>query len=311
MSLAARIKQQKLEQQAAAKEAAANLPAPKRHSPIQIAPSFPANEDNLARPSNSPARRQRQIKLAELAVRHGMAGHFAPDRSLNDADYSEYELQLAALGNDLAQLKSIHSTEGKVAAKRDLIDKYTHHVDATLSAAAETGKAVQDELLVNMMIWRFDIGDYDRALDIAEHVLRYGLRLPERFTRVPATLIAEEVAEAALNAQKMNKPFALPILQRAAQLTGDFDMHDQVRAKIEKALGQELIRSAEALDEDDSNAPAGAAYAARATALTHLSRAIELNDRAGVKRDIDRLTAWLAGQEARKSAAADTENPTE
>jgi hypothetical protein len=61
-------------------------------------------------------------------------------------------------------------------------------------------------------------------------------------------------------------------LNEVAQLTASHDMHDQVRAKLHKAIGYTLER------DDDSPA-----------ALEHLRRALELDERAGVKQDIARI----------------------
>lgn len=248
----------------------------------------------------SPALRHRQKKLAAQVInRAGAQGH-APERPETGAEATEYELLLAALGSDMAKLKEIQSTEGKIAAKREMIDAYTPHVDATLEAAGETGKAVQDELLVTMMLWRFDIGDFDRGLDIAEHVLRFGLRLPERFQRTPGTLIAEEIAEAALSAIGQDKDFDLKVMMRAGQLTADQDMPDIVRAKLHKAIGLQLVRTADRFEVEPESAPAGGIVHARRSALENLQRAIGLHGKIGVKKEIERLSSWLDKQPAQK-----------
>lgn len=254
----------------------------------------------------SPAARFRQSVLAREAIEQAGSAGAAPDRKESGPAATEYELLLAALGEDMRRLKDIQSTEGKIAAKREMIGAYDTHVDATLAAAAETGRAVQDELLFNMMIWRLDIADYERGLDIAEHVLRYGLRQPARFQRTPATLVAEVIAEAALEAGKIDRDFPLAVLQRADQLTAPFDMPDAVRAKLAKAQAQQLVRIAQAADTDPENSPAGAPHSSRKAALALFQRALQLEPKIGVVKDIERLTAWLnkhppagdAGQDA-------------
>lgn len=309
MTPAQRHKQEKLarlaEQKAAAAEAQAHaMDAEPVRGPATIAPSFPADDPGKAYGALSPARQHMQAKMAARAIEAASAADFAPERHEMGADATEYELLMAALGEDFHRLKNIQSKEGKIAAKVEMIDRYSPHVDATLAAALETGKAVQDELLVTMMIWRLDIGDFERGLDIAEHVLRYGLRLPERFQRTPATLIAENVAEAALTASKADKDFPMPVLQRAAQLTADFDMPDVVRAKLCKAKGLHFVRLALAADDAPDSVPAGAAHAARKNALADFRRALELDAKAGVIKDIERLEAWL-----KKHAPADPAPP--
>lgn len=257
----------------------------------------------------SPAARFRQSVLAREAIEQASSAGAAPDRKESGPAASEYELLLAALGEDMRRLKDIQSTEGKIAAKREMIGAYDAHVDATLAAAAETGRAVQDELLFNMMIWRFDIADYDRGLDIAEHVLRFGLRQPARFQRTPPTLVAEMIAEPALDAAKIDRDFPLPVLQRADQLTAGFDMPDVVRAKLAKAQGQQLVRIAQAADSDPDEAPAGAPHASRKAALAQFQRALQLEPKIGLVKDVERLTAWLNKHPPAATAGEDA--PTE
>ncbi|OCC25301.1 hypothetical protein MB02_01100 [Croceicoccus estronivorus] len=257
----------------------------------------------------SPAARFKQATLARIAIESASSAGIAPERPDTGAEATEYELLLAALGEDMRRLKDIQSTEGKIAAKREMIDRFSPHVDATLAAAIDSGRAVQDEVLVNMMIWRFDIADYDRALDIAEHVLRFGLRLPERFQRTPATLIAEEAAEAGLTAAKMDRDFPLAVLQRADQLTATSDMPDIVRAKLAKAQGQQLQRAAAVADDDPETTPAGAAHASRKAALVQFRRAIELEPKIGVVKEIERLTAWLNKHAPPDPATQDEQPP--
>ncbi|MFA7597234.1 MAG: phage terminase small subunit, partial [Novosphingobium sp.] len=302
MSLAKRRKEARLAEIAAEQEHArlaeveraklANNAAP----PAAAFAAGPTLDIAPARQATGIAQRRRQEKLARAAIEGAQAGEIAPERDAEGPAATEYELLMAQLGEDMRRLKDIQSTEGKIAAKRDMIDRYTSHVDATLAAAIDAGTAVQDELLVNIMIWRLDIGDYDRGLDIAEHVLRFGLRLPERFLRTPATIIAEEVAEAALTSAKTEQDFAIPVLQRTAQLTAEFDMPDVVRAKLAKATGLHFLRTAIAADEQPDSAPAGAAHAARKTALVEFRRALELDRKIGVIKDIERLEAWLKKQ---------------
>lgn len=241
----------------------------------------------------SPARRHKEQKLARLALEKAGGEGIAPERPATGAEASEYELLLAALGEDLRRLKDIQSTERKIEAKREMIARYVPHVKATLAAAAESGTGLQDEVLVTMMLWLIDIGAFDEALDLAEHVLRFGLRLPERFQRTAACLIVEEIAEAALAAHGQTIAFDIGVLQRTEQLTAEADMPDIVRAKLMKALGFHMIHFADAQDQSDS-AAAGAATSARKAALDYFLRALGLEPKIGVKKDIERLQSALA-----------------
>lgn len=304
MSLAAKIKMKKLEQQKAAQAAAAaqreqaEAVRAERQSARRAQPfdqDKPVAVAIVHAPSTSAAAITRQRKAARLAVEKEGAAGLAPDRGQTSEGASDYELLLAALGEDEAALKRISGNSRREAMKADLVGKYDAHVDATLAASIDTGTAVQDEIVAMMLIWRFDIGDWQRGLDIAEHMLRYGLRLPaiKNFQRTPATIIAEQVAEAALTADKVGKDFEPQHLHRAAQLTADFDMPDQVRAKIAKATAMHLLREAAKADDDAEAVEAGSPATARAQALLLLRRALELDKGCGVLKHIERTENWL------------------
>lgn len=189
---------------------------------------------------------------------------------------TQYDLMLLKLAEDRRRLKAIHSMEGKAEVKRQLLPDYAPWVDGVLSA----GRGAQDEVLMTIMLWRIDAGDYSGALDIAEYALPYKLTMPDRYQRATAYTLTEEVADAAKRARDGKQPFDLDILQRTADQTASEDMPDQVRAKLHKEIGLQL---------ESINLPA---------ALEHLARAKALNDKAGVVKDIERI------EKAIKNAAA-------
>lgn len=209
----------------------------------------------------SPAQRHYERVSAELA-----AASAAPGESLAGA--SAYELMLAKLATDRRRLKAIQSIERKIDVKRaELLPEYVDYVAGALSG----GRGAQDDVLTTVMIWRIDTGDFAGALDIARYALAHRMTLPDQYDRPLATAIAEEFAQAALTAFKLGDAFDADQLAEVMTLTRSADMHDQVRAKLHKALGK-------ALQETD-----------RTSALDHLRRALQLDERAGVKQDIARL----------------------
>ncbi|MGA3678824.1 MULTISPECIES: phage terminase small subunit [Pseudomonas] len=186
-----------------------------------------------------------------------------------------YEMQLAQLLQDRLRLKQIQSNEGKAALKLQLLPAYIPYVDGVLSA----GNGAQDEVLTTIMIWRVDASDYAGALQIAAYVLQHNLLMPDRFERTTGCLIAEEIAEAALKAQKTNGTFDLAILHRAMELTADHDMPDEARAKLYLATGRATVAG---LDADNPGQP-GQVIAG----IELLKRAIELNSSCGGKKDLE------------------------
>ncbi|WP_055433766.1 phage terminase small subunit [Gulbenkiania indica] len=189
----------------------------------------------------------------------------ADDQPLENA--SAYELMLLKLAEDRRRLKDVQSMEAKAELKRKLLPDYAPWVEGIIAA----GKGAQDDVLMTVMLWRIDAGDFAGALDIAEYALPYKLVMPDRYQRSTATTLVEEIADAAKRARDGKQPFDIAILQRCQALTEAEDMHDQVRAKLHKELG--LLQEA--------SDPAGA--------LANLTRAKALHDKVGVVKDIERI----------------------
>lgn len=228
----------------------------------------------------SPALRNRQRILARQPA--GKPANAAPAMPTTGPVASEYQLLLAALGQDLNTLRNIESVERKIEAKRGMVGRYMPWI----TGAIEGDTGAQDEVVVTILIWLIDLADWSTALDVARYVLAHGLQLPERYSRKPATLIAEEFAEAGLR----NPPeIDLATLQAVHELTAGADMHDQVRAKLHKAIGLALAARAEAYEPEAESGVAGGKAALIGAALAELSRALALNSGAGVKKLIEKL----------------------
>ncbi len=210
--------------------------------------------------SLSPARQHRLRIQAELSAREGgSTGHA-----------SGYELMLLQLGEDRRRLKGIQSTVKKAEIKVALLPKYGAWVDGVLAA----GGTQQDDVLMYVMLWRIDAGDYAGALAVGRHALRCGWVMPVG-SRNTQTVLAEEMADAAQAAVLASVPFDGDLLLQTLDLTADLDMPDQSRARLHKAIGAVL---------SDSNP---------ASALNHLTHALQLDNRCGVKKDIQQLERRL------------------
>ena len=220
----------------------------------------------------SPARRHFERVSAALA---------AADAGEAPMQGEAYELMQAALFEDYRLLKSTQSMERKAEIKREILPKYAEYVSGVL----EAGQGAQDDVLMRVMLWRIDAGDLAGAIAIAKYAIKHGLTPPDQFERGTAAIIAEEVADQTLrqlDEEGADTTALLVHLVDVEALTRDADMHDQIRAKLHKALG----------------------YACRATgqlddAQHHLERALALNDRIGVKKDLERLE-----RERKQNAAA-------
>ncbi len=196
---------------------------------------------------------------------------------------SVYELMQAKLAEDRRRLKQVQSIEKKIELKRKYLPEYAPYIAGVL----EAGTGAQDDVLTTIMTWRIDVADFTGALEIAGYVLQHNITLPDRFARTTATLIAEEMAEQADGALAINSDFDVAVLLSADEMTAEHDMPDQVRAKLHKAIGQCYLQNV------DFNAVTDDAVQAAQKSLKHLQRALQLNDRCGVKKDIERVERLL------------------
>lgn len=196
---------------------------------------------------------------------------------------TQYELMMHKLATDRRRLKAIQSMEAKAVVKREILPEYVPWIEGALA----TGRGAQDDVLMNVMVWRIDAGDYSGALDIAAYALLHNLSMPDRYARTTATLIAEEIADAAKRARDGKQPFDVEVLTEAEKLTAGHDMPDEVRAKLQKEIG--LCFAAQAAEEENT----ALAKLLNESALEHLRRATQLNEKAGVKKDIERIERAL------------------
>jgi len=204
-----------------------------------------------------------------------------------DAERATAQINLR-LQTDLRRLRDIQSIELKIAAKREMLPNYADFVDGLVAA----GVAVEEDVLPTVMIWRIDTGDIAGAMPLVEHVLEHNVPLPARYERSAPALIVEEIATAALKVQLANEVFDFDILARVDMLTADIDMHDQIRAKLKKAIGVEQMRGAlDATGDALVNAPLAR------LALETFARARTLDQRVGVADRIKKLTKLLPTNE--------------
>lgn len=193
------------------------------------------------------------------------AGAEDPSASVPPEYANQYELMLAQLAEHRRVLHGIQSIERKAEAKRKMLPEYT----AWVAGALESASGRQDDVLMTVMVWAIDVGDYAAALEIADYAIEHGLTLPDQYKRDVATLVAEEIADKALSP---GGNVGIDVLAHVEASTATRDMPDEVRAKVHKALGLAL----EATDD-------------QAEALAHLNRALALNERVGAKKDIERI----------------------
>ncbi len=243
-------------------------------------PQFTATERTPAS-----AHRDREAAAHIASASASVPAVAAPSAAGADTAARQIGLRLT---HDLRRLKEIKAVSLKIEAKRQMIPEYLDWISGLLDADTGVGTGIAAEVAPTIMVWHIDTGDYSAALDIAEFLLGHNATMPARYNRDVATVIVEEIAEAALKAQAAGGTFDTNPLYRVARLTEDIDMHDEVRAKLMKAIGTEGLRLIE-------EAPAsGELRPSIERALADLRTAQQLHDRIGVKDKIKRAEKLLA-----------------
>ena len=209
----------------------------------------------------SPARAHFQKKMAEKQAVE------AKQSDTPIENQSQNELMQAQLLTHQRQLSQIQSMQKRAELKAEILPEYEAYVEGVLAADA----GVQDDVLMRVMIWRIDVKDFAGALAIGEYAIKHSLAMPEGFKRGVASSLAEEFANIFIKMDDEQKSAQDEYLIRVHELTSESDMHDEIQAKLHKALGL-------ALQESDVEA-----------AIEHLEKAVELDEKIGVKKVLQNL----------------------
>lgn len=229
----------------------------------------------------TPAQKHFQKVMAE---RHGKTDE------QSDTARTAHEQIMHRLRMDQSALKRVQSDQAKAAMKRQLLPHYEGWIEGTLDG--DSGR--QDEVIVTLMVWAIDAGDYVLAACIGRYVVTHGLLMPDRFNRTAATVLVDEICDPILVQVKADDttdvtPY-LTVLDDVADFTADSDMPDVVRAKLCKARAFALRNGT---TEEQT------------TALALLRQALTLDAGAGVKKEIERLARVVKKAAAAAGAGGD------
>lgn len=213
----------------------------------------------------TPAQRHFQRVMAE---RHGKTEEFT------EAARTAHEQILHRLRMDQSALRRVQSDQVKAEMKKQLLPHYEGWIEGTLDG--NSGR--QDEVIVTLMIWAIDAGDYPLAVRIGRYVIEHNLAMLDQFRRTAATALVEELCDPILVQVKADESTDLTahlqVLDELAHIVDGKDMPDVVLAKLFKVRGFALR---------------GGDDAAQAKALELLRQALKLDANAGVKKAIESL----------------------
>lgn len=156
-------------------------------------------------------------------------------------NHKTYGLMRASLEEDLRALSEVKSTEKRAEMKRAMLPKYADYVRAYCNATAEHPTASHaNDVLVQNMIWRFDVDDISEALELANACIRDGQHMPERFSRRDIETFAADTLFDWASAQAKEKHSPSPYFDRVLVdiETGAWDVIDEIRAKYQRLAGE-------------------------------------------------------------------------
>lgn len=205
----------------------------------------------------------RQHRQRVLAAKQGEEQNSFDPKAAN-----LYELMLMQLAEHRRRLKQVQSMERKAEVKRQFLPEYQGYIDGVLEG--DSGR--QDDVLMTVLLWQIDAGNFAEAVRLAGYAIGHDLQAPDRFERKTATLIAEEIAEVAMKLSGTEDQVPAELLLKTYELTQGQDMFDQVRAKLHKAIGI-AMEGSDQLQE----------------AVVHYTRALELDERIGVKKLLEKV----------------------
>ncbi len=234
----------------------------------------------------TPAQRHFQRVMAE---RHGKTEEFT------EAARTAHEQILHRLRMDQSALKRVQSDQAKAEMKKQLLPHYEGWIEGTLDG--NSGR--QDEVIVTLMIWAIDAGDYPLAVRIGRYVIEHNLAMPDQFRRTAATALVEELCDPILVQVKADESTDLTahlqVLDELAQIVDGKDMPDVVLAKLFKARGFALR---------------GGDDVAQAKALELLRQALKLDANAGVRKAIESLARQVKKASQNTGGAGDNDADT-
>lgn len=296
---------EKAEAAAQAQAAALKKARPKLRAQTRAIADVPTPRPGRA----SPAAQRRAFLIASSAGRVlAASGVAVSETAVNDdielsPDVAKVVLQLEA---DIRRLKEIKATDRKVEAKIQMMPAYRAWCDGVL-AAGKVDPSPLDQVFTTIMAWTIDIGDYVTALPMLEHAMLHKLDMPAGFSRDPITFAIDQICEDAIRVYDAGGEAAstfeagvLPMLQDLVR-DHDVDLHDEVEAKLHKAIGRAIMAGADPENEPDL-------LQRRKSALVEYQAALAKDERVGVKGDIAKLHRELKKAEP-DAGKASTDTP--
>ncbi|ELU03421.1 hypothetical protein CAPTEDRAFT_95659 [Capitella teleta] len=177
--------------------------------------------------------------------------------SATATEYDQFQLLLDSLDKDVNRLHGLGIDDKNRIRAEELIPKYRPYCQDY----RKKGEPYKNPVMVQFLIWLFDVGDIHEALDWAYYAIEQKQPLPDRFKRKDlTTFVADAVlewCEQQENRKESVEPYFTQVFQRL--IDHKWPMPDAVRSKYHKKAGD--------LARDQGNHKQALEYFIRATEL--------------------------------------------
>jgi hypothetical protein len=228
--------------------------------------------------SLTPCQRYRARVIAEQALRNPGAQAAAGPVSLH--------VQLGELERDVQILRSLPTIADRVEMKRDiLLPKWQPVVAEYLGG----GKVFINPVFAYCVVWLFDVGDFDQALDWADIAIDQGQETPGNFKSSFAAFVADTVLAWAETQSALGHHIEPYFARTFTNVLEKWRLHEEIKAKWFKFAGLFLLR-------DDKGTPRATAIddvAVLQQADSLLAQAHACNNKSGVQTARERITARI------------------
>ncbi|AHF77579.1 Phage terminase subunit [Sodalis praecaptivus] len=199
-------------------------------------------------------------------------------------------IQLTALDKDLATAAAMESRAARIDYKRDvLLPRWLPTAQTWLE-----GESVhQNRIFVWCVIWLFDTGQYDQALDWADEAIARGQETPVAFSSSFPVFVADTVLAWAETEAAQGHDVEPYFSRTRDNVLQNWNVYEVIKAKYLKFAGLHLLR-------DEHGEPRAAAIEDRDVlrqSLTLLEQAKGFDPKCGVGTMLQRIAARLRALE--------------
>lgn len=147
---------------------------------------------------------------------------------------------IRALETDVEHVRSLPTIADRVEYKRDvLLPRWVPTVEAYL----DSGQVYANPVFAWCVIWLFDVGDLDKALDWADIAISQQQATPDRLRSNFPTFVADTMLEWAQETAGRGESVEPYFTRTFERVANTWRLHEQVTAKWFKFAGLELLRN--------------------------------------------------------------------